>query len=332
MHTLQEELSSIVAGEPRSFGNLAVVPLFRPKSNLVCMDYLLLEDGIAHGKVRITELPSQASIPELRLENQEDLPILILDGEELVGAKQNRVLNLTILAPAKQSIVIPVSCVEAGRWKMSTEELQQADHIMYSHGRAERAVHVTESLRSRGTRVSDQGAVWRGIAVKASRLSAFSPTGAMSAIYERHASLLESYVRSFDCQDGQCGAVFAISGQIVGLEIFDYPEVLRRFFKKLIRSYALDALDASETAKAMNPEGVSAFTQKVARVPCLVEPALGHGKDVRFNGPGISGAALWAFQRYIHMCAFYCEGQTAKSSSLFTRISRSRFRRLFSRR
>jgi hypothetical protein len=330
MQTLQEELSNVVGGEPRTFKSLTVFPLFRRKSNLICMDYLLLEDGIAHGKVRITELPTQASVPELRLDNQEDLPILILDGEELVGAKQNRVLNLTILAPAKQSIVIPVSCVEAGRWKMSSEELQQADHIMYSHGRAERAAHVTESLRSRGTRASDQGAVWRGIAVKAARLSAFSPTGAMSAIYERHASLLESYVRSFDCQECQCGAVFAISGQIVGLEIFDHPEVLRRFFKKLIRSYTLDALDASETAQVIDPEGVSTFTQKVARVPCLVEPALGHGKDVRFNGPGISGAALWAFQRYIHMCAFYCEAQAAKSPSLFTRLSRSRFRRLLS--
>jgi hypothetical protein len=42
----------------------------------------------------------------------------LLDGEELIGAKQNRALNLTILAPAKQVIVIPVSCVEAGRWHL----------------------------------------------------------------------------------------------------------------------------------------------------------------------------------------------------------------------
>jgi ARG and Rhodanese-Phosphatase-superfamily-associated Protein domain len=330
MHTLKEELSSIIVGEPCSFGNLAVFPLFRPKSNLVCLDYLLLEDGIAHGKVRITELRTQASVPELHLDNQEDFPILVLDGEELVGAKQNRVLNLTILAPAKQSIVIPVSCVESGRWKMSSAELRQTDYMMYSHGRAERTAHVTESLRSSGTRTSDQRAVWRGIAAKAARLSAFSPTGAMSAMYERHSSSLESYVRAFDTQEGQCGAVFAISGQIVGLEIFDYPEVLRRFFKKLIRSYALDALDSPAAAIAIGSETVSAFTKKVAGAPCFAEPALGHGKDVRFKGPGISGAGLWALQRYIHICAFLCDGQTSESSSFLTRLSRPRFRRLFS--
>ena len=263
MRTLQEEFSKIVVGEPRSFRNLTVFPLFRPDSQLVRLDYLLLEVGIAHGKVRITEVSAQGSVPELRLDNEEDLPILILDGEELIGAKQNRVLNLTILAPAKQSIVIPVSCVEAGRWRMSSAELRQTDHIMYSHGRAERAAYVTDSLRSNGTRASNQSAVWRGIADKATRLNAFSSTGAMSAIYERHASSLESFVRAFDCQNGQCGAVFAISGQIAGLEIFDYPEVMRRFYRKLIRSYALDALDSSPESSAVGPESVSALIKKI---------------------------------------------------------------------
>jgi len=331
MHTLQEELSRIVVGEHRSFGNLAVIPLFRPKCAPVFLDYLLLEDGMGHGKVRITELPAQASVPQLQLDNQEDLPILVLDGEELVGAKQNRVLNLTILAPAKQSIVIPVACVESGRWKTSSAELAQTDYMMYSQGRAERSAHVTESVRSSGSRASNQSAVWKAIATKAARLGAFSPTGAMSAMYERHSISLESYVRAFDCHDGQCGAVFAISGKIVGLEIFDYSEVFRRFFKKLIRSYALDALDAPAQTIAIGSHDVSAFTEKVADVPCLAEPALGHGKDVRFIGPEISGGALWALQRYIHICAFLCDAQASESPSFLTRLSSRRFRRLFNR-
>jgi hypothetical protein len=329
MHTLYEEFSNIVVGEPCSSRNLVVFPLFRQNSQLIHLDYLLLEDGISHGKVRITELNAQGSVPELRLDNEEDLPILIVDGEELIGAKQNRVLNLTILAPAKQSIVIPVSCVEAGRWNMSCAELKQADHLMYSHGRAERAACVTESLRSSGTRVSDQGAVWRGIAEKAARLNTFSPTSAMSAIYERHASSLEAFVRAFDCQGGQCGAVFVISGQIAGLDIFDYPEVMRRFFKKLIRSYALDALDASTESTSVGPESVSAFIKNIVSAPCFAEPALGHGKDVRFKGAEVSGASLWALQRYIHICAFRCNGEASESRSFLTRLSRPRFRRFF---
>jgi hypothetical protein len=329
MPTLKEEFSNIVVGEARSFRNLTIYPLHRRNSRLIHLDYLLLEVGIAHGTVHITEVGEQGSVPQLRLDNREDLPILVLDGEELVGARQNRVLNLTILAPAKQSIMIPVSCVEAGRWRMSSAELRQTDHVMYSRGRADHAAHVTESMRSNGSRMGNQSKVWRGIADKAARLNAYSPTNAMSAMYERHASSLESFVRAFDCQNGQCGVVFAISGQIAGLEIFDYPEVMRRFFKKLIRSYALDALDVWDDGTAVESETVSSFLEKVSGAPSFVEPALGHGKDVRFRTPGVSGAALWALQRYVHICAFRCDDKLSESSSFLTRLSRPFFRRLF---
>src|SRR5437667_4791990 len=91
-------------------------PLIRHNGAIREPDYLLLEDAISQGKVRVTELHAGGSVPELRLENAANLPVLVVDGEELVGAKQNRVLNLTVLAPAKQTIVIPVSCVEDARW------------------------------------------------------------------------------------------------------------------------------------------------------------------------------------------------------------------------
>jgi len=243
------------------------------------LDYLLLEDGIAQGKVRVTELHAGGSVPELRLENNADLPVLLVDGEQLVGAKQNRVLNLTILAPAKHTTVIPVSCVEAGRWRMESADLKPAEHFMYSLGRGERVTQVTASMRSNGTRNSDQGAVWRNIASKATRLKTSSPTGAMSAIYERHANAVEEFARAFTWQEGQCGVAFAISGRILGLEIFDHPEVMRRFFQKLVRSYALDALDAALAGnQPASVEAVCALVSQIGVARSFAEQALGSEK------------------------------------------------------
>ncbi len=74
--------------------------------------YTTLDDALAQGCAEITEVSDQGRVPELRFLNTGDKPILLLDGEELVGAKQNRVLNLTILAPADDAIMIPVTCVE----------------------------------------------------------------------------------------------------------------------------------------------------------------------------------------------------------------------------
>ncbi len=164
-------------------------------------------------------------------------------------------------------------------------------------------------MRSRGSHASDQRAVWKNIAAKAPRLKVASPTDAMFAIYERHASPVEEFARAFTCEEGQCGVAFAIGGRILGLDLFDRPEVMRRFFQKLVRSYAVDALDA--VLKADEPASVETMAGFVARIgaaPSFSEQALGLGKDVRFNGPEISGAALWAQERYVHICAFATDG------------------------
>ena len=62
-------------------------------------------------------------------------PVLLVDGEELIGAKQNRVLNLSILIPAKQRCVIPICCVEAGRWRAASREfsiaLARKQHVVF---------------------------------------------------------------------------------------------------------------------------------------------------------------------------------------------------------
>jgi len=276
MQTLQEEFSRIEIGRSSHFRNLTLFPLTRRSNSIRELDYLLLEDGIAQGKVIVTELHAGGSVPELRLENNADLPVLLIDGEELVGVKQNRVLNLTILAPAKQITVIPVSCVEAGRWGMSWADLKTADYMMYSLGRGERLAQVTESMRSNGTRKSDQQAVWRNIAAKAMRLKASSPTGAMAAIFESNASSLEEFTRAFTWQEGQCGLAFAIGGRVLGLEVFDHAEAMRRFFQKLVRSYALDALEADPSAhEPASIEAACALVTQIGAAQSFAEQAWG---------------------------------------------------------
>jgi hypothetical protein len=330
MQTLQEEFSEIEIGRSSEFRNLILFPLMRRSAAVPPLDYLLLEDGIAQGTVRVTELHAGGSVPELRLENNADLPVLLVDGEELVGAKQNRVLNLTILAPAKHTIVIPVSCVEAGRWRMECSDLQVANHVMYSLGRGERVTQVTAAMRSHGTRKSDQGAVWRNIAAKATRLKASSPTSAMSAIYERHASSVEEFARAFAWQEGQCGVAFAIGGRILGLEIFDHPEVMRRFCQKLVRSYALDALDTALAGnEPVSVGAVCALVTQIGAAQSFAEQALGIGKDVRFTGPEICGAALWAHERYVHICTFAKNGKSSEAPNFWTRMTRPSHRRTF---
>ena len=75
-------------------------------------------------------------MPELSFENPSAEKILLVDGDELVGAKQNRILNLTILVGAGQKVVIPVSCVEQGRWRYRTAEFASAGRTLFAKARA----------------------------------------------------------------------------------------------------------------------------------------------------------------------------------------------------
>lgn len=199
-------LSGLSIGTPAHFAGLTVFPLFSDLRSSV--RYLLLEEGLRSGLVSVREVQKEGSVPNLAVENRSDSDVLIVDGEELVGARQNRIANLTLLVPAERTTTIPVSCVEAGRWSYSRPDFAVTERVQYSRGRAARLHSVQASMRTTGTRRSDQGAVWDAQREKAARMEAPSPTEAMSAIYERHEATLEDYVEKLPLELDQIGAIF----------------------------------------------------------------------------------------------------------------------------
>jgi hypothetical protein len=326
MRTLGQELAAVNVGTPVTFGGLTVFPLFRD-GTIVPPEpgYLLFEEAVARGAARVTELGGGGSVPELRFENLGEKPVLLLDGEELIGAKQNRVVNLTILAPAKQVIVIPVSCVEAGRWHAKTEDFQPAGHVMYSRARAAKAAQVSSSMATGSGRRSNQSEIWDEIALKCERLDADSPTQAMNAIYDSRVGAIDEYVRAFEWAQPQAGLIFAIGPENMGLDLLDHPHAMRAVLPKLVRSYALDALEAPHSAPATIAAAVE-FVQRIGRAGAVTRPAVGIGEDVRLTGDGISGASLWAGERYVHVCAFTAPGASGQAE-FRTRMSRPARRR-----
>jgi hypothetical protein len=325
MQTIANEINSVGVGESVHFENLTLFPLFRTNDMPETPDYSLLEYAIEQGTAKVTEVSNEGSVPDLQFSNTGDKPVLLLDGEELIGAKQNRVVNLTILAPAQQAIVIPVSCVEALRWDFQTDHFHSSERVMYSRARAAKSAQVTHSMSADGTRRSDQSAVWQEIAEKSERLGASSPTQAMSEIYEKRAASIDAYLRAFSWVDRQAGLVFAIGSQLFGLDLFDHAVTMRAAFPKLLRSYALDAIEAPSSEPPARDKAVE-FLRRTARSTSEHHDAVGLGKDIRLTGDRVSGAALWAAERYVHICSFTPEGGNSPSG-VRTRISRPSGRR-----
>ena len=123
MKSLHMYLRELKLGKRTAFEGLTMFSLERPADR--ALEYLTLDEALHRGLAQVSEISDSGRVSELAFSNIGDLPVLILDGEELVGAKQNRTVNLTILAPARATTSIPVSCVEAGRCSVLFSEVER---------------------------------------------------------------------------------------------------------------------------------------------------------------------------------------------------------------
>ena len=103
-----------------------------------------------------------------------------------MGAKQNRILNITVLAPAGKDTVIPVSCVESGRWHHTRDDFTAAPRAQFSMSRARKAERVTRNLSDYHEARSDQGEVWSDISEKLESMRSHPPTSAVEQVFQDH--------------------------------------------------------------------------------------------------------------------------------------------------
>ena len=327
MQTLiQNYLNEAKVGRKQSHRNLAIFPLL--SSYAVGLDYITLDEALTEGVIEIMERDEAGSVPELQVVNKSPCMILILDGEELVGAKQNRIVNTSILIQGKSKTLIPVSCVEQGRWAYESRAFGSEDRLMAAQLRAKKSEQVHRSIRSSDGFRSDQSAIWEEISSRAARMEADSPTMAMAEIYKKKRSLLADYIEHFRLVEMQIGAVFMINGKVVGLDTFGRAETFGKIFRKMIESYALDAIDWSERksyGKTLK-SNVTKFLWAASNATVESHQSVGLGTDIRLESRTITGFALAHEEKILHLSVF------ARSNGSSESRHSSRMQRFSSRR
>jgi hypothetical protein len=328
---INQYIGGLKLGRKQTFQNLTVFALLSDYS--ADTDYLTLDEALAGDLIDVVEKDEGGSVPELKVVNRSDRMVLILDGEELVGAKQNRIVNTTILIAGNTTTVIPVSCVEQGRWSYKSDKFRSEKRMMASKLRASKADQVKNSLRSSGKFRSNQGEVWDGIENMAMNMDAKSPSMAMSEIYRKKAPSIEKYVKHFDLTDSQVGAVFMINGKVAGMDCFGKAETFTKVFEKLVESYALDAIDSlgNDSDKAKKGTKSEAGKFIAASSDCRVEArqSVGMGTDCRLDADQSTGFALAHDKQVMHMSLFAkaAENNQQSPGSRMIRFSHRRRRR-----
>ena len=306
----QARLADLELGKPKKHGGLCVYPLLGP--DLGSASYELLEAALAAGTVTIKEESANGSVPTLMLTNSGPDCVFLLDGEELLGAKQNRIVNTSVLVGPHSALALPVTCVEAGRWRQDTAAFSSGGSHYNARGRQQKVAEVSASLARSGRANSDQSRVWSDIGGKLQRLAVPSPTAALHDITARYEPDLRAYADVLSAAvPGQIGAVFALGREIVGADVFDQTRTLAGLLPKLAASYALDALEETGTDAPPPVAAVAAWLANAVHAEAKHHPAVGLGVDLRLSGPKLSGAALEYAGVAVHLSLFAAAGKAS---------------------
>ncbi len=291
--------------------SLTLWPLLWAEQPPGTLEYVRLADALAQKWVTVDELQLGARVPHVVVTNRGPVAALVLFGEELVGARQNRVANASFLVPAHGEVVIDVSCVEQGRWSRRAGEVFGSEgDVLSSEIRRTMTAQVSESRRSGRGFDADQGQVWERVAHRVHASLAPSPSGAYQDYVVTRRRDLEELGAAFRPVPGQVGFVASIGEEVAGLEAIGRPEVFARAFSGLLRSYLIDAIDHAMVAEQRGPRARAArfdapepFLASLIAARPEARPSLGLGTDVRLEDARVSGCALVA-DGLVHVTAF----------------------------
>lgn len=304
-------------GEPDTAGALTVFPVFGAEPRF---EYASFADGRSHGAT-ITELEGGASVRDLAVHNPSPLALLLYEGEEVLGAQQNRTLDVSVMAAAGQKTRIPVSCVEQGRWdgRRHREGFERAPQAAYPELRRSKARQVREAASMGMEARADQSRVWRDVAMKAERHDVASATGAIHDVFESRRGRLSELTGAINLRDGQTGTLVAIDGQIAVFDWVSRPAVFAGLHAPLVQGYALDAIEHDGAGAPTAGEAEGLLSLALDNDPAR-SAGVGLGQDLRFEGNGVEGAGLEIQGEMVQLTAF--ANVTAESAPAARRTAR----------
>ncbi len=318
-------------GRPQHHENLTIFPILAEQERE--LPYLLMAEALAVGVLTIGE-KNGGQVPVLLATNAGKQAILVLDGEQLIGAKQNRMTNRSLLLPPKSITEIPVSCMEQGRWHFQSDHFAPAPQ--HAPSKVRRRARETEAeasyaaeRRGPGARSSHrdlaaaQGEVWDEIRSFGNKLGGSSDTGALNSIFESRHAQMKSWIRAFPLVESQVGLV-AFQGNVpLATDAVGSPSLYAKVHARLLTGYVMDAMEGGDPghtahrASVPEAEAVMEALGAAERIPSL---SVGSG-EYRILRGRVLGGELIDKGHMVHISAFPADegrifgGDSAQSGS-----------------
>ena len=285
----------IRVGPPERYRNLVLYPIYGDIGTVPEVE-LTLDEAMARGVLEITEV-DRAQVNHVRVRNLGKAPVFIMGGEMISGAKQDRIAGDDVIVPAGGKLVIPVFCVEHGRWVAHTDTFKSTSFMAGSVVRRARAA-------------ADQSAVWSGVAAEQERLSAPSATGSLRSVQESEdvQEKVKPYQRAFldlaEKHPRARGVVACSGGRLIAADLFGSRVLFGQLWPKLLDSYVIDALDRGEERRGVDAVRIKRWLNGLTRASRTPKGTPGYGSLYELRGGGELGSALVYQGGIVHLELF----------------------------
>jgi hypothetical protein len=291
-------------------------------------EVVVTEAGSVQGLIRRRGAPSVrhdgAEVNRLVLVNNSKRPLLLLAGEIVTGGKQDRVIGKDRIIPAESDPVdLSVFCVEPGRW-VATSENFRASAAMYDtksavHGDLPMTMMAQPSVRGKAMGDKNQGEVWAEVKKQQTAIGgalAATPSAPPAAVAEvgqtsSYARLMEneevkkqvdtvarpieqnyqSLIRQLRDRNA-VGVVVAVNGRIIWADIFASTNLLEKYWPKLVRSYASEAVVTRAKDVDVSTSRAQSFLEEMEGRRETIESEPGVYRHTEVNGDGFKAFSL----------------------------------------
>jgi hypothetical protein len=291
-------------------------------------EVVVTEAGNVQGLIRRHPAPAirndGAQVNRLVLVNNSKRPLLLLAGEIVTGGKQDRVIGKDRIVPAESDPVdLSVFCVEPGRW-VATSEHFGASEAMYGgtvggatpHPQPPMAMMAQPSVRAKVMGDKNQGEVWDEVkkqreAVTVEMVAAAPTVPTDVAHTSSYARLMEneevrkqvdavakpieqnyqSLIRQLRDRNA-VGVVVAVNGRIIWADVFASTDLLQKYWPKLVRSYASEAVVTRAKEVEVSVSRAQDFLGNMEGRREMIESEPGIYRHTEVSGDGFKAFSL----------------------------------------
>ena len=191
--------------------NIQIAQINRTDSN--SMNIISIHDAYRDSLIQINEVSQEGQVNKIILKNLSKQHVFILDGDIILGAKQNRVFNTTMLVGPMKENYLSVSCIEKNRWQKSNSRFRPANFLSHKSLRKKKIDSYYNRSRY------NQNEVWDEVNNLNKRYNQRSKTSSHTILHDSKKHLVDNLKDKFEINPNANGLAYFINGDLHGIEM-----------------------------------------------------------------------------------------------------------------